>query len=121
MSTTVRIRPEVLTEHRYRMEMYGLENEDIENTIRMKGWAWNRSRSAWVYAGEPDFMYRQIREVIIALPGVAFDEKGVEESVETVLGKARDDDEREEGRELLIKAFEKTGQLDDVKGLLEEH
>ena len=39
MPTTVRIKPEVITEHRLRIEMYGLEDEDIENTIRMKGWA----------------------------------------------------------------------------------
>lgn len=68
MTATVRIRPEVLTEHRYRMEMYGLDDEDIENTVRMKGWAWNRSRMAWAYAGEPDFMHRQLREVVIGLP-----------------------------------------------------
>ena len=49
--------------------MFGLEDEDIENTIRMKGWAWVLARRGWVYAGEPDFIYRQIREVIIALPG----------------------------------------------------
>jgi hypothetical protein len=68
MTALVRIRPELITEHRMRMEMVGLEDEDIENTVRMKGWAWVRSRNAWVYAGEPDFIYRQIREIVIALP-----------------------------------------------------
>jgi hypothetical protein len=111
MPTTIRIKPELITAHRLRIEMYGLEDEDIENTIRMKGWAWNRSRQAWVYAGEPDFMNRQIREVVIALPDISFAEDGIEESIETVLEKARSDEEREEGRELLRQAFEKTGQL----------
>lgn len=92
--------------------MHGLEDEDIENTIRMKGWAWNRSRQAWVYAGEPDFMNRQIREVVIALPHIFFAEDGIEESIQTVLEKARSDEEREEGRELLRRAFEKTGQME---------
>ena len=118
MPAKVRIRPEILTEHRYRMELYGLEDEDIENTIRMKGWAWNRSREAWVYAGEPDFMYRQIREVITDLPGIVFDEDGIEEAVRTVLDKARDDEELEEGRALLRRAFEKTGQLPKAEKLL---
>ena len=94
------------------MEMVGLEDEDIENTIRMKGWAWVRSRNAWVYAGEPDFINRQIREVIIALPDIFFDEGGIEESVRTVQEKARSDEEREEGRDLMRQAFEKTGQLE---------
>jgi hypothetical protein len=84
----------------------------------MKGWAWNRSREAWVYAGEPDFMYRQIREVITDLPGISFDEEGIEESVRTVLQKARDEEEREEGRALLRRAFEKTGQLAEAERLL---
>ena len=92
------------------MELYGLEDEDIENTIRMKGWAWVLARRCWAYAGEPDFIYRQIREVIIALPDIAFDEAGLEESVKTVEEKARSGEEREEGRELLRRAFEKTGQ-----------
>jgi hypothetical protein len=118
MTATVRIRPEILTEHRYRMELYGLEDEDIENTIRMKGWAWNRSREAWVYAGEPDFMYRQIREVITYLPGISFADEGIEESVKTVLDKARDDEEREEGRTLLRRAFEKTGQILEAEKIL---
>lgn len=113
MPTTVKIRPELITTHRLRIEMYGLEDEDVENTIRMKGWAWNRSRQAWVYAGEPDFMNRQIREVIIAMPDIRFEESGIEESVKTVLEKARSDEEREEGRELLHRAFEKTGQLEE--------
>jgi len=90
--------------------MFGLEDEDIENTIRMKGWAWVLARRGWVYAGEPDFIYRQIREVIIAMPDISFEPDGIEESVKTVLDKARSDEEREEGRELLRQAFEKTGQ-----------
>ena len=94
------------------MEMVGLEDEDIENTIRMKGWAWVRGRNAWVYGGEPDFINRQIREVIIALPDIFFDEGGIEESVRTVQEKARSDEEREEGRDLMRQAFEKTGQLE---------
>ncbi len=97
--------------------MYGLEDEDIENTIRMKGWAWVRSREAWVYAGEPDFIHRQIREVIIALPDIVFDEESLEESANTVLEKARDDEEREEARELLRQALEKTEQPDGLKYL----
>jgi hypothetical protein len=112
MSARIRIRPEVITAHRLRMEMVGLEDEDIENTIRMKGWAWVRSRNAWVYAGEPDFVNRQVREVIIALPDVFFDEGGIEESIRTVEEKARSDEEREEGRDLLRQAFEKTGQTE---------
>lgn len=113
MPTTVRIRPELITAHRLRIEMQGLEDEDVENTIRMKGWAWNRSRQAWVYAGEPDFMNRQIREVIIAMPDIRFEESGIEESVKTVLEKARSEEEREESRELLRQAFEKTGQIEE--------
>src|SRR5215208_6250217 len=73
MPATVRIKPEVITAHRLRIEMFGLEDEDIENTIRMKGWAWVLARRGWVYAGEPDFIYRQIREVVIALPDIAFE------------------------------------------------
>ena len=92
--------------------MFGLDDEDIENTIRMKGWAWVLARKAWVYAGEPDFIYRQLREVVIAMPNIDFDEPGIEESVKTVLDKARSDEEREEGRDLLRRAFEKTGQLE---------
>ncbi len=91
--------------------MFGLEDEDIENTIRMKGWAWVLARRGWVYAGEPDFIYRQIREVVIAMPDIAFEPDAIEESVKTVLDKARSDAEREEGRQLLRQAFEKTGQL----------
>jgi hypothetical protein len=119
MIAKVRIRPEVITEHRLRIEMYGLEDEDIENTIRMKGWAWVRSREAWVYAGEPDFIYRQIREVIIALPEIYFVEDGIEESIRTVEVKARDDEELEEGRALMRQALEKTGQLPDAEGFFE--
>ena len=115
MPATVRIRPEVITAHRLRIEMFGLEDEDIENTIRMKGWAWVLARRGWVYAGEPDFVNRQIREVIIALPDIAFEPEAIEESVKTVLGKARTDEEREEGRKLLRRAFEKTGQLAEAE------
>ena len=118
MPAKVRIRPEVITEHRLRVEMYGLDDEDIENTIRMKGWAWVRSREAWVYAGEPDFVNRQIREVIIAQPDIAFDEGAIEESIRTVEAKARSEEEREEGCDLLRRAFEKTGQLDKAEQYL---
>src|ERR671910_322202 len=119
MPTTVRIKPEVITAHRLRIEMFGLEDEDIENTIRMKGWAWVLARRGWVYAGEPDFVNRQIREVIIALPDITFEPKGIEESVRTVEAKARSDEEREEGRDLLRRAFEKTGQLRKAEEFLE--
>jgi hypothetical protein len=118
MPTTVRIKPEVITAHRLRIEMFGLEDEDIENTIRMKGWAWVLARRGWVYAGEPDFVNRQIREVIIALPDIAFEPDAIEESVRTVLEKARTDEEREEGRQLLRRAFEKTGQLQEAEAYL---
>jgi hypothetical protein len=118
MSTTVRIKPEVITAHRLRIEMFGLEDEDIENTIRMKGWAWVLARHGWVYAGEPDFIYRQIREVVIALPDITFEPDAIEESVKTVLEKARTEEERDEGRLLLKKAFEKTGQLAEAKEFL---
>src|SRR3712207_2498357 len=118
MPAKVRIRPELITEHRLRIQMSGLEDEDIENTIRMKGWAWVRSREAWVYAGEPDFIYRQIREVVIGLPDIAFDPKAIEDSIRTVEEKARNPEEREEGRALLRQAFEKTGQLEAAKGFL---
>ena len=118
MPTTVRIRPEVLTEHRLRMEMVGLEDEDIENTIRMKGWAWVLARRAWVYAGEPDFIFRQIREVVIGLPDITFEDGSVGESVRTVLEKARTEEERGEARELLRRALEKTGQLPQAEALL---
>ena len=84
MIARVRIKPEVITEHRLRIEMYGLEDEDIENTVRMKGWAWVRARKCWAYAGEPDFIYRQIREVVIGLPDITFIEEDLEESVKTV-------------------------------------
>jgi hypothetical protein len=118
MTALVRIRPELITAHRMRMEMVGLEDEDIENTVRMKGWAWVRSRNAWVYAGEPDFVYRQIREIVIALPDMAFDPDGIEESVRSVREKARSDEEREEALALLRQAFEKTGQLDEAEMFL---
>jgi hypothetical protein len=114
----VRIRPELITEHRMRMEMVDLEDEDIENTIRMKGWAWVLARRSWVYAGEPDFIFRQIREVIIDLPDIIFDPNNIEESIKTVKEKSRGPEEREEGHTLLKRAFEKTGQLKDAEGFL---
>jgi len=120
MPAKVRIKPELITEHRLRIEMSGLEDEDIENTIRMKGWAWVRSRGAWVYAGEPDFVYRQIREVIIGLPDIFFDEAGLEGSIRSVEAKARSAEERSEGQELLRMALEKTGQLPEAEKLLDE-
>jgi hypothetical protein len=120
MPALVRIRPELITEHRMRMEMMDLEDEDIENTIRMKGWAWVLARHSWVYAGEPDFIFRQIREVIIGLPDIIFDPNNIEESIKTVEEKARNPEEREEGRALLISALEKTGQLEKAEGLLGE-
>ncbi len=120
MYAKVSIKPEIITEHRLRIEMVGLEDEDIENTIRMKGWAWVLARRSWVYAGEPDFIYRQIREVIIGLPDIVFEESGIEESIRTVEEKARSDEEREEGRELLRRAFEKTGQLALAAQFLED-
>ena len=118
MTALVRIRPELITEHRMRMEMTDLEDEDIENTVRMKGWAWVRARSSWVYAGEPDFIYRQIREVVIGLPDITFDPAGIEESIRSVESKARSEEEREEGRALLRQAFEKTGQLKKAERFL---
>ncbi len=119
MTAFVRIRPELITEHRMRVEMRELEDEDIENTIRMKGWAWVLARHSWVYAGEPDFIYRQIREVIIGLPDMAFDPKSIEESINTVEEKARNPEEREEGRALLRQALEKTGQLEEARRFLD--
>jgi hypothetical protein len=118
MPTTVRIKPELITAHRLRIEMFGLEDEDIENTIRMKGWAWVLARHGWVYAGEPDFVNRQIREVIIAMPDITFEPADIEESIKTVLEKARTDDEREEGHLLLRRALEKTGQLEEAEVFL---
>jgi hypothetical protein len=115
MPARARIKPEVLTENRMRIELYDLEDEDVENTIRMKGWAWVLARNCWAYAGEPDFIYRQIREVIIDLPDIVFDEDSIEETVRTVEEKARSDEEREEGRDLLRRAFEKTGQPGGLK------
>ena len=120
MPALVRIRPELITEHRMRMEMVDLEDEDIENTIRMKGWAWVLARRSWVYAGEPDFIYRQIREVIIGLPDIIFAPESVEESIRTVEEKARNPEEREEGRTLLKRALEKTGQLGEAGRFLEQ-
>ena len=118
MPALVRIRPELITEHRMRMEMVNLEDEDIENTIRMKGWAWVLARRSWVYAGEPDFIYRQIREVVIGLPDIVFDPENIEEGIRTVEEKARSTEEREEGRTLLRQAFEKTGQLEEAERFL---
>ncbi len=120
MTALVRIRPELITAHRMRMEMMDLEDEDIENTIRMKGWAWVLARRSWVYAGEPDFIYRQIREVVIGLPDIAFDPASIEESVRTIEEKARNEEELEEGRALLQRAFEKTGQLEEAERFLDE-
>jgi hypothetical protein len=71
-----------------------------------------------VYAGEPDFINRQIREVIIAMPDIAFEPTAIAESIKTVLEKARTEDEREEGRQLLRRAFEKTGQLTEAEEFL---
>ena len=118
MPALVRIKPEVITEHRLRMEMTNLEDEDIENTVRMKGWAWVLARKSWVYAGEPDFIYRQIREVVIGLPDIVFDPENIEEGIRTVEEKARNPEEREEGRTLLRQAFEKTGQLEEAERFL---
>jgi hypothetical protein len=114
----VRIRPELITEHRMRMEMVNLEDEDIENTIRMKGWAWVLARRSWVYAGEPDFIYRQLREVVIGLPDIVFDPEDIEEGIRTIEEKARSPEEREEGRALLRQALEKTGQLEEAERYL---
>ena len=100
------------------MEMTNLDDEDIENTIRMKGWAWVLARRSWVYAGEPDFIYRQIREVIIGLPDIAFDPASIEESIRSIEEKARSEEEREEGHALLRAAFEKTGQLQEAERFL---
>jgi hypothetical protein len=119
MTALVRIKPELITTHRLRMEMVNLEDEDIENTIRMKGWAWVLARRSWVYAGELDFIYRQIREVIIALPDIEFDPKAIEESIRSVEAKARSPEDLEEGRELLRQAFQKTGQLKEAARFLE--
>lgn len=115
MPAKTRIKPEVLTENRMRIELYDLEDEDVEQTIRMKGWAWVLARNCWAYAGEPDFIYRQIREVIIDIPGIVFDEHSIEETIRTIEQKARSEEEREEGRELLRKAFEKTGQQEGLR------
>src|ERR687894_675442 len=117
MPARVRIRPEIITEHRMRMEMMDLEDEDIENTIRMKGWAWVLARRSWVYAGEPDFVFRQIREVIIGLPDIIFDSKTIEESIRTVEKKARNPEERQEGRSLLQRALKSEAvQLREFEG-----
>ncbi len=115
MPPEVRIKPELITAHRLRIEMVGLDDEDVENTIRMKGWAWVRARGSWVYSGEPDFIFRQIREVVIPIPGIIFNEPDIKESVETVEEKSRSEEEREEGRDLLRQAFEKTGQTEGLQ------
>ena len=110
MTAKASIKPEVLTEHRMRIELADLEDEDVENTIRMKGWAWVRARGSWVYSGEPDFIYRQLREVIIDIPDIVFDEASIKSSIDTVCQKARSKEELEEGRQILRNAFEKTDQ-----------
>jgi hypothetical protein len=120
MTALVRIKPELITAHRLRMEMVNLEDEDIENTIRMKGWAWVLARKSWVYAGEPDFIYRQIREVIIGLPDIEFDPEVVEDSIRSIEEKARNPEERKEGRQLLRQALEKTGQKEEAARFLGE-
>lgn len=97
-----------------RIEMFHLDEEDIENTIRMKGWAWVQARKGWVYSGEPDFIFRQIREVVITIPDIKFAESAVEESVRTVEEKSRSAEELAEGREVLRQAFEKTGQTEGL-------
>ena len=121
MTALVRIKPELITAHRLRMEMVNLDDEDIESTIRMKGWAWVLARRSWVYAGEPDFIYRQIREVVIGLPDIAFDPQSIEESIRTIEAKARSPEELEEGRTLLRRALEKTGQLAEAEKFLAEN
>ncbi len=118
MTALIRIKPELITAHRLRMEMINLDDEDVENTIRMKGWAWVLARRSWVYAGEPDFIYRQIREVVIGLPDIAFDPQGIEESIRSVEEKARSPEELREGHMLLRQAFEKTGQLAEATRFL---
>lgn len=100
-----------------RIEMVNLEDEDVENTIRMKGWAWVLARKSWVYSGEPDFIFRQIREVVIPVPEIEFDDANLEEAVRTVEEKSRSDEEREEGRDLLRQAFEKAGQTEGLEYL----
>jgi hypothetical protein len=97
-----------------RIEMVNLDDEDVENTIRMKGWAWVLARKSWVYSGEPDFIFRQIREVVIPVPEIKFDAANLEEAVRTVEEKSRSDEEREEGRDLLRQAFQKTGQTEGL-------
>ncbi len=52
------------------------------------------------------------------MPDITFEQDDIEESIETVLAKARSDEEREEGRDLLRRAFEKTGQLELADRLL---
>ena len=118
MAATVKIKPEVLTPHGMRMELRDPEVEHIGTTVGREEWAWVLARKSWVYAGEPDFIHRQIREVVVGLPDIAFDEAGIEESVRTILEKARSDEERAEARTLLRQAFEKTGQLDEAERFL---
>ncbi len=100
-----------------RIEMFNLEEEDIENTIRMKGWAWVLARKGWVYSGEPDFIFRQVREVVITIPNIKFDESAIEESVRTVEEKSRSEEELAEGRDVLRQAFEKSGQAAGIEYL----
>jgi hypothetical protein len=49
---------------------------------------------------------------------ITFEPDAIEESVKTVLEKARTEEEREEGRLLLHRAFEKTGQLAEAEEFL---
>ena len=67
-----------------------------------------------------DKWFSQIREVIIALPDMAFDESGIEESIRTVEAKARNEEELAEGLDLLRRAFEKTGQLPEAEEFLKD-
>ena len=61
-------------------------------------------------------MNRQIREVIIGLPEISFDDDGIEESIPPV-AKARSDEEREEVA-IFRQAFEKTDQLSEARRFL---
>jgi hypothetical protein len=54
----------------------------------------------------------------MALPDITFEHDAIEESVKTVLEKARTEEESEEGRLLLRQAFEKTGQLAEAEEFL---
>ena len=52
------------------------------------------------------------------MPEITFEPEAIEESVKTVLEKARTEEEREEGRMILHQAFEKTGQLAEAEKFL---